>query len=112
MTDSAMVVETIRQVGSSPVGWGGALFGLAAAVRIVWPILDKIGPTLSSILGKSKSDGKFMTFEDHEKICSPKQALSQSQFAELEKNREEVWKKIDQIYEWMVTGIVQINRRM
>jgi hypothetical protein len=29
---------------------------------------------------------------------------------EIIENRRAVWKKVDQIYEWMVTGIIQIRR--
>ena len=55
--------------------------------------------------------GLYITKSEHKDVCAAASAITQKEIDELQRNREEVWTKIDQIYEWMVTGVVKINRR-
>lgn len=48
--------------------------------------------------------GAYLTRKEHAQICAAASAI-------IQKDRDKVWEKIDQIYDWMVTGVVQINRR-
>lgn len=112
MIDSSTVVEAAKQAANGPMGWGGGLVALATAVRIVWPIVDKIGAVALLFKRADKPPAMtYMTRDEHEKICSRLQLLNDQQFEELQDNRREIWKKIDQMYEWMVTGVIKINRQ-
>lgn len=75
----------------------------------------EVGLTIISLIGIGVTIGmirsKYLTKEEHDRLSKDCVASMQREFQELQENRREVWAKIDQIYEWMITGVVQINRK-
>lgn len=86
------------------MGWGILL----TIISILLGLITIIGVGIT--IGMVRS--LYLTKEEHERICGKNTSETQRQLDELKDNRQEVWKKIDRIYEWMVTGVVEINKGM
>jgi len=69
-------------------------------MQIIFGVITLVG--IGVTIGMLRSI--YLTKKEHEEICDKRQDA-------ILENRKAVWDKINQIYDWMITGVIQINRK-
>ena len=82
----------------------------ATEIGVVMASISLIGVGVGIGLLRSKYATKKELREAISQHAEDCRCIVDGRLEHLNENRVEIWKKIDQMYDWMVTGVIKVNR--